>query len=259
MSAIVVFRSGHAMPVAKMGNVSPVFTIRKSVDLVVRGCSAAKGGDLVVGLSTRTTVDSEHRMDVEGAPVGKKGERPFSVVGCTPDAFRISEEFEELVNSKKFAALEADVRDGAMKLVRLLAKWHGKYVAAIAGASEPVPATPVVSAEDLQERDPTYCERRFLRNVTKLHELLEENGVEEDSVSSPAEGIFALLALCAEKDVAVEDEHSMREALLELPIENIISPGTSPQHLPNFDDMVAAARGASGADDEDEEEGDKAA
>lgn len=246
MSTIVVFSSGHAVPASKMGLITPTFIVRRSVDLVINGCSKNAGSEPVVALATVVEVDAEHTM-VQDDVVDKKGTRASIIVGRQRGAYRLSSTFDTLVNSDRFAALDDEVRDEAMKLLRYLSKWHTKYGLALAPAGEVLPATPVVaSEEDVRERDPNYCERRFNKNAAKLRELLNEHGLEEDTVGEPASGIFELLDFCSEKGIVIEDEADLRDSLSDLPIEDLVSPSGK---LPDFNDFVAAAR--QGAADEE--------
>lgn len=249
MSSIIVFESGHAVTAASMHPVIPKFVIRKSTDVMILGCSKIESGDPLIYLSTVVEIDSEHVTSF-GEQVDKKGNKKMTVVGRRRGAYRVSATQDELIHSEKFGELEEEVRDEAMKRIRNMAKWNNKYRIALAASEsqEPVPATPVVSAdEDIRERDPHYCEKRFLQNAAKLLEVLSEQGFDGDAVTEPCAGVFELLDTLEEKGIEVESPEELRGELARAPIDDIISAGAG---IPNISQMIAAVNRPSSQDHE---------
>lgn len=226
-----------------------MFRIRRSTDVVIVGCSKIESGDPLIYLETTIEVDSEHLTSF-GA-VDKKGNKEMVVVGRRRGAYRISVTQDELTRSKMFGALDEDVREDATKRIRNMYKWNSKYFAAVAPSADadPLPATPVVAADDdVRERDPAYCEKRFRQNEGHLLELLVEAGFNQDAVSDPCSGIFELLDLLDEKDVVLESEAELRDVLSRTPIEDVI--GGVGGGIPNISEMIAAVNGHRTADED---------
>lgn len=244
------------MPATAVGPIEPVFTVRRAVLLDVRAGKDAAGGDAYVGISTVVDVDVEHRMyaGVEALFSGaeakgkktKSGEA-FIVVGRQHNAYRVSVAHQELIHSPAYAELDDEVRAKVIASVRKIVQYHADWQAA--NSTGGIPETPTATDE---VPDPARVMRSIKSRETKLSTQLAEVDVLGEFESDPVSGVYGLLDLLEELDIAVVSQNELVDVLTELPITDMVSSGNAPINIPSIDAMRAASAPRDEEDDEEE-------
>lgn len=245
MSSFVRFPSGHILSSAVSFKIVPIFSVRRTRDLIVSaGADAEASQTPSFQLRNDVVVDVRYHMTIIGEDVS-------TCIEEIEEVYTVVSSREELLTGPTYAQLVSKLKtgekfhDAVMKRVRKITQLHGLYRDATNAptGADILPVNPLLSDSSAisESITPAECQAEIVARTNELRAGISKIGLVANASDGDIVGIYSLMEWLAKNEidfdpVVLQNELAIMPSIEVVTTQSAVNANTLPTDASEFND-----------------------